>query len=95
MANDWQAIAQVLANAVAAIDGIISDIRDRKVAQSKMTYAADALTAIGAIVGSVQRGDVDKMDPAQAQQQIDKLVAALSDNDVDADRAVEQKFKGD
>ena len=88
---DWAQAARLLATALGAIDQILETARASKVSP-QVTAAADALTAIGAIVETVKRGDIEHLDPTVAQEELDRLIAALSSNDAVADTAVADKF---
>jgi hypothetical protein len=79
---DWKASAELLGRAISTISRLLG---------SKIP-AQDLLTIIGALVESVSRGDLEKLDPATAEGELDRLLEALSDSDEAADRALDRKF---
>lgn len=89
---DWAAAAKLLATALGAIDQIITDVRDSRGEDARVKQAADALTAIGVIVQTVKNGDIEKLDPSLAEEELRRLLAAISDNDASADGAMAEKF---
>ena len=85
-------IASVLGEAIKAIGEVIADVKEKRQA-GLIEAASDALTVIGAIVESVERGDVQKIDPAKAQEEVDRLREALAKNDAEADQLLREKFR--
>ena len=87
-------LALVLAQAIKAIATVIEDVKEKRQA-GLIEAASDALTVIGAIVESVQKGDVDKIDPTKARDELARLDEALAKNDAEADRLLREKFRKD
>jgi len=54
--------------------------------------AGDVLAAVKAICKSVQEARAGEVTPQMAKEQIDKLLAALKDNDAAVDAALREKF---
>lgn len=89
---DWKSVATLFAEALAAIDKVLRQVSARKGADERLKYAADALTAIGAITEAVKGGKLDDIDLAKAQEELEHLARALATNDQAADQAVDDKF---
>ena len=89
---DWAQAARLLATALGAIDQILETTRSAGKPDPRVTAAADALTDIGAIVETVKNGDIENLDVTVAQEELDRLLAAISSNDAAADAAVAEKF---
>lgn len=83
--------AEVLAEAIKLIGDVVSRVKDQR-QKAGIGAAADALTVIGAIVESVQGGDLDKVSPDEARDELFRLRRALEESDVAADRALAEKF---
>lgn len=85
---DWKKAAEVLAMALRAIDLVIKRFsKDRS-----LDKAGDLLTILGALVESVNRGDLEKLDSALAEEELQRLIDALDENDAAADQALKDKF---
>lgn len=91
MSVNWEKTAGVLAGALETIGEIVSSVKERR-AMAGVAAAADALTAIGAVVEATKRGDLTQIDPDIVAEEIDRLRRALADNDAAADRALAEKF---
>lgn len=90
---DHQSAVKILAMALSAIEQIVDSARDSKLFDdSKAQAASDALLAIGAIVETVKSGKLEGLDPKEAQEELDLLLAAIGDNDDAVDAAVDAKF---
>ncbi len=89
---DWEKVGPILATAVDAIGGVIRDLHHSGSDEARRQRAADAVTAIGAIVETVNSGDVEQLDPIEAQADLQRLTAALGGNDEAADAALEEQF---
>lgn len=83
--------AEVLAEAIKLIGDVVSRVKSRR-QKAGMGAAADALTVIGAIVESVQGGQLDKVTADEARDELSRLRRALDEGDAAADRALEKKF---
>ncbi len=90
MAN-WQAIAELLAAALGAIDRVVATMGGPK-PDPVAERAKDALTVIGVIVSTVKSGNLETFDAKAARADLDRVVAALDASDDDADMAVAKKF---
>jgi hypothetical protein len=91
MTIDWQKVATVLSLALSTIDKIISSARERR-QNSGLDAAADALTAIGAIVDAVKGGAVSEADLAKAQDDLEHLVKAIGSTDRRIDELIAERF---
>lgn len=89
---DWAHVTKLLATALGAIDQVLETTRMAAKAGGRVTAAADALTAIGAIVETVKNGDIENLDPTVAEEELTRLLAAIQSNDDEADAAVAEKF---
>lgn len=84
---DWERTARVLAAAIGAVGRVVQQHRRR-------SSDANALTIIGALIESVGRGELEGLDLAAAEAEIERLIAALEAEDVDAGRVVGGQPRG-
>lgn len=87
---DWQRTATVLLEALTAIGKVVSTTRDR--GKREIAAAADSLMVIGAIVEAITPPEGCQIDPDKAEEELQRLMRALDDNDKAADDALAAKF---
>lgn len=89
---DWQATAKLMATALAAIARVVDGVAVKQAAEATTDYSAGALTAINTILNSVKSGELENLDPENAKEALDRLLALLTNSDTAADEAVADKF---
>lgn len=90
---DWQKVATVLSLALSTIDKIIESVQKRR-QSSGLDVAADALTAIGAIVGAVKSGSLSEADLDKAAADLEHLRSAIGTTDRSIDELIRERFGG-
>jgi hypothetical protein len=88
---DWQAIAELLAAALGAVDKVVERMSGPE-PDPIAERAKDALTVIGAIVSTVKTGNLEQLDAETARAELDRVIAALDASDEGANKALENKF---
>lgn len=84
-------MTEILAAALEAIAEILEYARKRR-QTAGLDVAADALTAIGAIVQTVRGGKIEDGDLDRVRQDLATLRHAIASNDAAADAALAGKF---
>jgi hypothetical protein len=57
--------------------------------------AGGVLTVVRVILATLEEGFAGKITPERVREELEKLRSNMATNDADADKALEDKFKGD